>query len=84
MQTAFIWGRLVRAGDTGWRARCGFRGLRRTCINVAFGTGVAEKDRIVLPRNGSGWGRFMAEVRDVNEVRRRGHKKGRRRKDIAV
>ena len=44
-QTAFMCGRLTRAGETGWRARCGLRGWRRTCIRVAEVGGVVVKGR---------------------------------------
>ena len=42
-QTAFMCGRLTSAGETGWRARCGLRGRRRTCIRVARVGGVVVK-----------------------------------------
>ena len=48
-QTAFMCGRLTRAGEMGWRARWGLRGCRRTCIRVAEGWGVVVKGR------GRGW-----------------------------
>lgn len=48
-------GLLTRAGEIGWRARWGVRGVRRTCISVAWGVGEVEKGlRTGVLRMGSG------------------------------
>ena len=70
MHTAFICGRLTRAGETLPRARCGFRGLRRTCIKVALEGGEVEKFRgSVVVRRGNGRDRgWRREVVGVKEA----------------
>lgn len=83
-QTAFMWGRLTRAGETGWRARWGLRGERRTWFRVVCGVGVVLKVR--AEGRVRRWRRGVRGVRVVvvRMVGRRrvGRRKGRRRSEV--